>query len=34
MNQEEEKQPEPTPIEPGHVMSRERYRKLVEEQQK
>lgn len=32
MDQEEEQQP--VPIEPGHVMSRERYRKLVEEQQK
>jgi hypothetical protein len=32
MDQEEEKQP--APIEPGHVMSREKYRKLVEEQQK
>jgi hypothetical protein len=33
MNQEQEQQ-EPAPIEPGHVMSREKYRKLVEEQQK
>ena len=32
MDQEEEQQP--APIEPGHVMSHERYRKLVEEQQK
>jgi hypothetical protein len=33
MNQEQEQQ-EPAPIEPGHVMSREKYRKLVEEQQR
>jgi hypothetical protein len=31
MNQEQEQQ-EPAPIEPGHVMSREKYRKLVEQQ--
>jgi hypothetical protein len=30
MNQEQEQ--EPVPIEPGHVMSREKYRKLVEQQ--
>lgn len=34
MNQEEEKQPAPVPIEPGHVMSREKYEKWVAEQQK
>jgi hypothetical protein len=33
MNQEQEQQ-EPAPIEPGHVMSREKYRKPVEEQRK
>jgi hypothetical protein len=32
MDQEEEQQP--APIEPGHVMSRERYQKWVAEQQK
>jgi hypothetical protein len=31
---QEQKDPQPLPIEPGHVMSREKYRKLVEEQQK
>jgi hypothetical protein len=30
----EQEQQGPAPIEPGHVMSREKYRKLVEEQQK
>jgi hypothetical protein len=34
MDQEEEKQPAPVPIEPGHVMSREKYEKWVAEQQK
>lgn len=33
MDQKEEEQ-RPAPIEPGHVMSREAYRRLVEEQQK
>lgn len=30
---EENKAPVPLPIEPGHVMSREKYRELFEEQQ-
>jgi hypothetical protein len=34
MDQEEEKQPAPLPIEPGHVMSREKFERLLEEQQK
>lgn len=34
MSQQDEQQQEPAPVEPGHVMSRERYRQLVEEQQK
>ena len=34
MSQQDEQQQEPVPVEPGHVMSRERYRQLVEEQQK
>ncbi len=33
MDQKEEEQ-QPAPIEPGHVMSREAYQRLVEEQQK
>ena len=33
MDQTEEQQ-EPAPIEPGHVMSREKYQRMVEEQQK
>lgn len=32
MDQEKDEHPEPAPIEPGHVMSREKYRKLVEQQ--
>jgi hypothetical protein len=28
----EQQEHEPLPIEPGHVMSREKYRKLMEEQ--
>jgi hypothetical protein len=32
MDQKEEKQPAPVPIEPGHVMSHEAYQKLVEQQ--
>jgi hypothetical protein len=32
MDQAEEKQPAPLPVEPGHVMSREKYRRLVEQQ--
>jgi hypothetical protein len=34
MDQQEEKQPAPAPIEPGHVMSRKQYEKWVAEQQK
>jgi hypothetical protein len=34
MNQEEEKQPAPPPIEPGHVMSREKFERMLKEQQK
>ena len=33
MQQNEEEQHPPVPIEPGHVMSREQYQKLVEQQQ-
>ena len=33
MNQEQE-QHEPAPIEPGHVMSKKKYRELLEGQQK
>jgi hypothetical protein len=36
MSQKDEDQalPAPLPVEPGHVMSREQYQKLVEQQQK
>jgi hypothetical protein len=34
VSQQDEQKQDPAPIEPGHVMSREKYRKLVEEQQK
>lgn len=32
MQKPEEEQHPPAPIEPGHVMSREQYQKLVEQQ--
>jgi len=33
LNQQDEQQQDPAPVEPGHVMSKERYRQLVEQQQ-
>lgn len=32
MDQEKGEQPAPPPIEPGHVMSREKYEQLLEQQ--
>jgi hypothetical protein len=32
MAEQDEQKQDPAPIEPGHVMSREKYRKLVKEQ--
>ena len=32
MDQKQEEQNPPAPIEPGHVMSREQYQKLLEQQ--